>query len=149
MRIVVQRVSRARVEVGGEEIARIGPGLLLLVGVGEKDGDEEVRWMADKMVGLRVFPDEEGKLNRSVIETRGDVLAVSQFTLYGDCRKGRRPSFTGAAPPEAAARLFQEFVAALRARGVAVQEGRFQARMKVELVNDGPVTLVVEKEKAV
>ncbi len=144
MRAVVQRVSRAGVRVGGEEVGAVGTGLLVLLGVAPGDTADGARWLADKVVGLRIFPDGEGKMNRDVAEAGGGVLVVSQFTLYGDCRKGRRPSFVGAAPPEVAEPLYEAFVAAVRANGVPAATGRFGAMMQVELVNDGPVTLIVD-----
>ena len=146
MRIVLQRVKNASVAVEGENVSEIGPGLLLLVGVAAGDGESEAGWLAKKVAGLRVMPDEEGKMNRSVVEAGGEVLAVSQFTLLGDARKGRRPSFVGAAPPEVAEPLFDLFCEKLRGAGVRVVEtGRFGARMEVALVNDGPVTIVLER----
>lgn len=146
MRVVLQRVSRASVTVGGRVTGSIDEGLLLLVGFTPEDGAAEVAWMADKVAGLRIFPDNEGKMNRSLDETGGDVLVVSQFTLYGDARKGRRPSFVAAAPPEVAIPLYEAFVTALRTRVQgAVETGEFGAMMEVELVNDGPVTLVLER----
>ncbi|MEW6751944.1 MAG: D-aminoacyl-tRNA deacylase [Candidatus Latescibacterota bacterium] len=144
MRVLVQRVSRASVSVDGREHARIGPGLVLLVGVRTGDGEAELRHCAEKCAHLRIFPDDEGKMNRSLLETGGSVLAVSQFTLYGDCRRGRRPGFTDAAPPEAAEPLYERFVAMLEELGVPVARGVFGARMEVEIHNDGPVTLLVE-----
>ena len=144
MRAVVQRVSRAAVSVGGEVVGAVERGLLVLVGVAPGDTEAEARWLADKVVGLRIFPDDEGKMNRDVAEAGGGVLVVSQFTLYGDCRKGRRPSFIGAAPPELAEPLYEAFVAAVRANGLPAATGRFGATMQVELVNDGPVTLLVD-----
>ena len=146
MRIVAQRVDRASVDAGGERIAEIGPGLLLLVGVAPTDGAVDLSSVAAKVAHLRIFRDNEGKMNRSVLDTGGEILAVSQFTLYGDTRKGRRPSFIGAARPEIAEPLFDRFVAALRAEGVPTQTGRFGAMMDVELVNAGPVTLIVEMD---
>lgn len=148
MRVVVQRVSRAAVRVDGDLVGRIGRGFLLLVGIGPRDGTRELAWMAERIRGLRVFPDGDGRMNRDLAEAGGEVLAVSQFTLYGDCRKGRRPSFTDAAPPDLAERLVAEFVAMLRARGLKVETGRFGAHMAVELENDGPVTLLLEREPA-
>ncbi len=146
MRVVLQRVNRASVTVDGERISEIGPGLLLLVGVAAGDGEAEADWLAQKVAGLRIVADEEGKMNRSVVESGGEVLVVSQFTLLGEARKGRRPSFVGAAPPEAAEPLFDLFCEKLRAAGVrAVETGRFGAMMDVALVNDGPVTLVLER----
>ncbi len=144
MRAVLQRVSRAQVAVAGEVIGAVGPGLLVLLGVAPTDTLAQAEWLADKVVGLRLFADDAGKMNRSVAEVGGGVLVVSQFTLFGDCRKGRRPSFLGAAGPEIAVPLYEAFVLAVRALGVPVQTGRFGADMQVELVNDGPVTLVLD-----
>ncbi len=146
MRVVLQRVSEASVTVEGEKISAIGPGLLLLVGVARGDGEAEADWLAAKVAGLRVMGDGEGKMNRSVTDVGGAVLAVSQFTLLADTRKGKRPSFVGAAPPEEAERLFDYFCERLRAAGVGrVETGRFGAMMDVALVNDGPVTIVLER----
>lgn len=145
MRIVLQRVSRARVAVGERVTGEIGPGLLLLVGFTDGDGEEALAWMAEKVAGLRIFADDEGKMNRSVQDAGGGLLVVSQFTLYGDTRKGRRPSFVEAARPEVAIPLYQRFLELLRATGLAVQTGEFGAMMQVELVNDGPVTLILER----
>ncbi len=146
MRIVLQRVKEASVTVAGEKISGIGPGLLLLVGVAHRDGEPEADWLAEKIAGLRIMADEEGKMNRSVKDAGGAVLAVSQFTLLADTRKGRRPSFVGAAPPEQATRLFDYFCRRLRESGVnQVVTGRFGAMMDVALVNDGPVTIVLER----
>ena len=146
MRIVLQRVKEASVTVAGDRISTIGPGLLLLVGVAHGDGESEADWLAEKIAGLRIMADEEGKMNRSVKDIGGAVLAVSQFTLLADTRKGRRPSFVGAAPPEEATRLFDYFCGRLRAAGVEqVETGRFGAMMDVALVNDGPVTIVLER----
>lgn len=145
MRIVLQRVSRASVTVEERVTGRIGPGLLLLVGFTETDTEAELAWMAEKVVGLRIFPDGEGKMNRSLDETGGALLVVSQFTLYGDARKGRRPSFIDAARPETAIPLYERFVGILRGRGLVVETGEFGAMMAVELVNDGPVTLILER----
>jgi D-aminoacyl-tRNA deacylase len=146
VRVVLQRVSRAEVRVAGEVVGRVGRGHLLLVGFTEEDENDALGWMANKVVGLRIFPDEEGKMNRSLDEIGGDCLVVSQFTLYGDVRKGRRPSFVDAAPPEVAAALYERFVEELRVRVPgAVATGEFGAAMDVELVNDGPVTLVLER----
>lgn len=147
MRAVVQRVSRARVTVAGEVTGEIGVGLLVLLGVAEGDAPEDATYLADKLVGLRIFPDEEGKMNRSLADVGGGMLVVSQFTLLGDCRKGRRPSFIAAARPEAAVPLYQAFVAAVQRLGITVGTGRFQEHMDVELVNDGPVTLLVDSRK--
>ena len=144
MRAVLQRVRRARVLVEGDAVGAIEGGLLVLLGVAPTDSADQVRWMADKVVGLRIFADEDGKMNRDVREAGGAVLVVSQFTLLGDCKKGRRPSFLGAAGPEVAVPLYEAFVAAVRAHGVRVETGRFGADMQVELVNDGPVTLILD-----
>lgn len=146
MRVVLQRVSRASVSVGGQVIGRVGRGVLLLAGFSADDTQAELDWVARKIVGLRVFEDEEGKMNRSLDEIGGDVLVVSQFTLYGDVRKGRRPSFAHAAPPSAAEPLYESFVETIRdlASG-SVACGRFGAMMDVALVNDGPVTLLIER----
>lgn len=144
MRAVVQRVSEARVVVGGEVTGEIGPGLLVLLGVGHADDEPQVKWMAEKLVGLRIFNDDAGKMNRSLLDTQGAMLIVSQFTLFGDCRKGKRPSFIDAAPPEVADTLYQAVVAEVSRRGVPVATGRFREHMEVTLVNDGPVTLLLE-----
>jgi D-tyrosyl-tRNA(Tyr) deacylase len=144
MRVVLQRVERAAVRVGTETVGSIGAGLLLLVGIGHGDDRLDLAVAARKILDLRVFQDAEGKMNLSLRDLGGDVLAVSQFTLYGDTRKGRRPSYTHAAPPEVAEPVFKALVGALQAEGVRVAVGRFGARMSVELVNDGPVTLVLE-----
>ena len=146
MRVVLQRVSRADVRVDGRRVGSVGRGHLLLVGFRESDGPDQIEWMADKVIGLRVFPDDDGKMNLSLEEIGGSVLVVSQFTLYGDTHKGRRPSFVEAAPPEIAVPLYERFIEALRARAVPVETGVFGAMMDVELVNDGPVTLVLERE---
>lgn len=144
MRAVVQRVRSARVSVGGEIVGEIGPGVLVLLGVHSTDSTEQVRWMGEKIAGLRIFEDNSGKMNQSVVETGGSVLVVSQFTLYGDCSKGRRPSFIEAARPESAIPLYEGFVDAIRLHGIPVATGRFGANMLVELANDGPVTLVID-----
>ncbi len=148
MRIVLQRVREAWVRVQGVEVARIGHGLLLLVGIGREDGEEEARFWATRIPDIRVFSDEAGKLNRSLRETGGEILCVSQFTLYGDTLSGRRPSFDGAAPTERARALYELFVQALAAQGVPVRSGVFGAHMEVGLVNDGPVTLILERPGA-
>jgi D-tyrosyl-tRNA(Tyr) deacylase len=145
MRIVIQRVEKASVAVEGGVVGEIGPGLLLLVGVRGDERPEDLEWLAEKCVNLRIFPDDEEKMNRSLLDTGGEILAVSQFTLYGDCRKGRRPSFVEAAPGDVAERIFNAFVERLRAREVTVETGLFGAMMAVRLVNDGPVTLIVER----
>lgn len=148
MRAVVQRVSRASVSVDGRPVSSIGPGLLVLLGVAQGDGEVDLAYLADKVVNLRVFPDEAGHMNRSLLETRGALLVVSQFTLLGDARRGRRPGFTDAAAPEEALRLYQEFVGRVRASGLEVGEGVFRADMDVELVNRGPVTVLLDSRKA-
>lgn len=145
MRIVLQRVSSASVAVDGEVVGEIAHGLLALVGIAHGDGQKQVRWLAEKTAALRVFEDEAGKMNRSVLDVAGQVLAVSQFTLLGDCRKGRRPAFTGAAEPELANQLYELYVDHLKGQGIGVEKGVFAADMKVALVNDGPVTLILEK----
>jgi len=147
MRAVVQRVSEARVKVAGEIVGEIGPGFLVLLGVGKDDTDQDADWLAEKISGLRVFEDSEGKLNLSLAEVKGSVLVVSQFTLYADCRKGRRPSFDLAAPPEKAENLYNYFVSKVKGKNLPVQTGKFQAVMEVELVNQGPVTLLLESRK--
>jgi D-tyrosyl-tRNA(Tyr) deacylase len=146
VKIVLQRVSRAEVRVEGVVVGSIGPGHLLLVGFGHEDGTHQIEWMADKVLGLRIFADDEGKMNRSLEEAGGDLLVVSQFTLYGDSSKGRRPSFVAAAVPAEAELLYEQFVETLRGRTTCrVDTGLFGAMMNVELVNDGPVTLVLER----
>jgi D-aminoacyl-tRNA deacylase len=145
MRVVCQRVSRARVTVEGRIAGRIGAGLLLLAGFTADDSEATLRWMADKVLGLRVFADDEGKMNRSVVESGGALLVVSQFTLYGDASKGRRPSFVSAAPPDVAIPLYERWVRMLREGELPVETGEFGAMMEVELVNDGPVTLILER----
>lgn len=147
MRAVVQRVSQARVLVEEQPVAQIGPGLVVLLGVRRGDGSQEAAYLADKVFHLRVFEDEQGKMNRSLSDTGGQVLVVSQFTLYGDARKGRRPGFSDAALPEEAAPLVDAFAARLAARGVEVRTGVFGAHMQVELCNDGPCTLLLDSER--
>lgn len=159
MRAVVQRCRRAKVTVDGRVVGEIGPGLVVLLGVGNDDTEADVAYLAEKTAYLRIFEDAAGKMNLSVLEaaasgfggTRapgpGEVLVVSQFTLYGDCRKGRRPSYTDAAPPEVADRLYQEYVRCLRGHGLKVETGEFQAMMQVELVNDGPVTILLDSRR--
>lgn len=144
MRVVVQRVSEARVRIDGEVVGEIGVGLLALVGVKAGDGPREIEFLADKLLNLRIFPDDAQKRNRSVTDIGGGILVVSQFTLYGDCRKGRRPSFIDAAGPDIAIPVYEAFVERLRASGLTIQTGRFGAMMSVELVNDGPVTLILD-----
>jgi len=145
MRIVLERVSEAWVRVEGKEVARIGPGLLLLVGISRQDEQEELAFWARNIPELRLFPDEQGKFDRSLRDVGGEILCVSQFTLFGDCRKGRRPSFSEAAPGPEAQRLFDRFVELLRGQGIPVKTGVFGAHMEVGLVNDGPVTLILER----
>jgi len=144
MRALVQRVTRGSVAVDGELIGEIGKGLVILVGIGQGDEEKDARYLADKCVNLRIFADEAGKFNRSLLEVGGEILAISQFTLYGDASKGRRPSFIDAAPPEISRGLYDAFVTALRSFNVRVAEGRFGEMMLVEIHNDGPVTLMVE-----
>jgi len=146
MRVVVQRVSRGRVSVDGRTVAEIGLGLVILVGVGPRDGEEQAHYLAEKIANLRVFEDDQGKINRSLLEVGGAAIVVSQFTLYADTRKGRRPSFTDAALPEIARPLVERFADLLRAQGVPAQTGEFGAHMLVEIANDGPVTIWVERE---
>jgi len=147
MRAVVQRVSRAEVRIEGEVVGRIGPGLLVLVGAAEGDTEDDVGWTVEKILALRIFADEAGLMNRALAEVGGALLVVSQFTLLGDCRKGRRPSFMGALAPGPAEVLYQRFLDRARDSGVAVQSGRFGADMEVELVNHGPVTLLVDSRR--
>jgi len=153
MRLALQRVSRAEVRVRGQAVGRIGRGLLVLAGVSSTDTPNDVKSMAEKIVNLRVFADDEGRMNLSLLDTGASVLCVSQFTLYGDCRKGRRPSFDRAASPDVARTLYEAFVDALRelvnAGGATVETGQFQAMMEVELVNDGPVTLLLDSERII
>ena len=146
MRIVIQRVSSASVDVDGKTVGAIEQGLLALVGVGHGDTELEADWLANKTAELRIFADEEGKMNRSVLDIQGAVLVISQFTLLGDCRKGRRPAFTAAAEPELANSLYELYADRLKSRGLEVQRGIFAADMKVSLVNDGPVTLILDRE---
>jgi len=148
MRAVIQRVSRAKVTVAGETTGQIGLGLLVLLGVGQQDNESDADYLADKVTGLRIFEDDAGKMNRSLADIGGAVLVVSQFTVYGDVRKGKRPSFDGAALPERARELYQYFVDRIRAAGLSCETGRFQEMMRVELINDGPVTILVDSEKA-
>ncbi len=148
MRVVLQRVSRASVEVDGACVGRIRVGWLVLLGVAQGDTDADVVWLADKVVNLRAFEDDQGKMNRAVGEVGGGVLVVSQFTLLGDCRGGRRPSFTAAAPPELANRLYLDFIELIRKAGLETAAGVFRADMKVELLNDGPVTFMLDSNKA-
>ena len=147
MRAVVQRVSSASVTVAGEVTGQIGRGFLVLLGIATDDGQDDLIYLAQKVVGLRVFEDAEGKMNLSIGEVGGSMLVVSQFTLYGDCRKGRRPGFVDAARPEVAEPLYRAFVAEVRGQGISVETGRFQTEMQVSLVNDGPVTLLIDSRK--
>ena len=147
MRAVVQRVSRAKVRVAGQVSGEIGPGLLVLLGVGKQDSASIAKIMAEKVANLRIFEDEQGKMNLSLLDVKGNALVVSQFTLYGDARGQRRPSFISAGPPELAKQLYEEFSLALRGLGVTVGTGIFQAMMSVELVNEGPVTILLDSDK--
>ena len=148
MRAVIQRVSRAQVAVNGEVSGRISRGLLVLVGVSQSDQEADADYLADKILGLRIFEDENGKMNLAVRDTGGAVLVVSQFTLYGDVRRGKRPSFDAAAPPQRARELYEYLVARIRASGLSCETGRFQEMMQVELVNEGPVTILLDSTKA-
>ena len=148
MRAVVQRVGRAQVTVSGEIVGEIGPGLLVLLGVGKADTPTDADYLAEKTIGLRIFEDGDGKMNLSVREISGAILVVSQFTLYGDVRRGKRPSFDDAAPPQQARELYEYFVERIRSAGLRCETGRFQAMMQVELVNEGPVTILVDSAKA-
>ena len=147
MRAVVQRVTRASVSIEGRLVGSVGMGLLVLVGVSPRDGESEVRWLADKVANLRIFSDEAGKMNRSLLETGGEVLVVSQFTLYGDARKGRRPSFVHAAGGPGAERLYLDVAKAFESLGITTATGEFGADMQVELINDGPVTILLDSDK--
>jgi D-tyrosyl-tRNA(Tyr) deacylase len=146
MKAVIQRVKSAEVRVNGRVVGRIGKGLLVFVGVAKGDGEEDLSYLASKIPELRIFEDDSGKFNRSLKETDGKLLVVSQFTLYGDCRKGRRPSFTEAEEPEAAKDLYDRFISKITGEGVPVETGTFQAKMEVQLVNDGPVTLILDSK---
>jgi D-aminoacyl-tRNA deacylase len=147
VRVVIQRVKEAHVDVAGTTVGSIGAGLLVLVGVSFTDSPEDAEYLADKITHLRIFPDDARRMNRSLVEAGGALLAISQFTLYGDCRKGRRPSFDAAAPPEQARKLYEYFVERLRSSNSIVETGVFQAEMEVYLVNDGPVTFVLDSNK--
>ena len=147
MRAVIQRVDAASVRVGETVVGEISKGLLVFLGIEIDDGEEDLTFLKRKILNLRIFPDADGKMNLSLVDTGGAVLLVSQFTLYGDCRKGNRPSFIRAAPPARANEIYQELIRQLRSEGVAVKSGEFQAMMKVDLVNDGPVTLIVDSKK--
>jgi D-tyrosyl-tRNA(Tyr) deacylase len=144
MRACIQRVREAKVIVQGQSIGAIQQGLLVLLGVGQRDSEQEAVAMANKISGLRIFEDDDGKMNRALADVGGAMLVVSQFTLFGDCRKGRRPSFIDAAPPELAERLYERFVSEVHARGIEVATGKFRANMQVALINDGPVTLILD-----
>ncbi len=148
MKVVVQRVSRASLTVDGQDAGAIGTGLVVLAGFCDDDADAELDWMAQKVIGLRVFPDDEGNMNRSLEDIGGELMVVPNFTLYGDCRKGRRPSFTTAAGPDTASPLYDRFAERLRASGLNLVSGSFGAYMRVSLVNDGPVTLIIERERS-
>lgn len=148
MRAVVQRVKESRVEIGGEVVGQISKGFLVLLGVAQGDDEQDCFYLADKIANLRIFPDEKGQMNLSLLDAGGEILVVSQFTLLGDCKKGRRPSFAKAAKPPEAQRLYEEFVRVLRAKGIQVETGRFQEMMDVYLINDGPVTLLLDSKKA-
>ncbi|MDR3592953.1 MAG: D-aminoacyl-tRNA deacylase [Negativicutes bacterium] len=147
MRAVVQRTGAASVTVAGETIADVGPGLTVLLGVGAGDGEQDARYLAEKIVNLRIFPDQEGKMNLSLLDTGGELLVVSQFTLYGDCRKGRRPGFDAAAPPAEAVKLYEFFLRLCRETGVRTASGRFQAEMIVKIENQGPVTILLDSSR--
>jgi len=147
MRAVVQRVKEARVEVNGNVVGSIRQGILVFLGVGKNDGDEDISYIVDKLLHLRIFEDDQGKMNRSVLDIGGEILVVSQFTLFGDCRKGRRPSFTDAAPPEQAEALYEECIKRLRISGITVATGKFREMMKVFILNDGPVTILLDSKK--
>jgi len=147
MRAVVQRVKEARVEVNGNVVGSIGQGLLVFLGVEKNDGDEDISYIVDKLLHLRIFEDDQGKMNRSVLDIGGEILIVSQFTLFGDCRKGRRPSFADAAPPEQAEVLYEECIKRLRTAGITVATGKFREMMKVFILNDGPVTILLDSKK--
>ena len=149
MRIVLQRVKSAHVDVAGETVGSIGIGIAILLGVTQSDNQEDAKYLADKVVQLRIFSDEAGRMNRSLLDAGGSLLVVSQFTLYGDCRKGRRPSFDHAAPPEQARALYEYFIQHLRSSNIAVQTGVFQAEMEVHLINDGPVTFILDSNRRV
>ena len=148
MKILLQRVSEASVTVGNETVGAISPGLMVLIGVSSADTDRDLKYIADKVMNLRIFDDENGVMNRSLLDVGGSILAISQFTLYGDARGGRRPSYFRAAPPEPANEMYRRLIAAWRDRGIPVETGRFRTEMKVSLVNDGPVTILLDSEKA-
>jgi len=147
MRAVIQRVKRAEVRVDGHVVGAVGAGMVVFLGISKEDALEAAESLVEKIVNLRIFDDQDGRMNLSILETKGSLLCVSQFTLYGDCRKGRRPSYDRAARPEVASKLYEAFVESVRGRGVTVETGQFQAMMEVELVNDGPVTLLLDSER--
>lgn len=147
MRAVIQRVSRASVTVNSEITGAIEAGLLVFLGVHGEDGEKEIKWLSEKIINLRIFEDEQGKMNRSLLDTGGAILIVSQFTLYGDCRKGRRPGYSAAASPDHAKTLYQKFIQSIKQMGIRTASGTFQAHMDVALVNDGPVTLLLDSSK--
>ncbi len=147
MRAVIQRVSKASVQVAGKTTGKIEAGLLVLLGIHHDDGSKEIKWMTDKICSLRIFDDSMGKMNLSLLDTKGAILVVSQFTLYGDCRKGRRPGYSNAAPPEHANKLYEQFITQLKNHTQNVASGKFQTHMEVNLVNDGPVTLLLDSSK--
>jgi len=147
MRAVVQRVYQARVEVGGETVGEIGPGMVVFLGVGREDSEKDSEYLAAKISGLRIFEDQDGLMNISILESGGRVLSISQFTLYGDCRKGRRPGFSAAAPPQEAVKLYEDFCERLESHGLIVARGQFQENMRILVDNDGPVTLLLDSKK--
>ncbi|MBZ4650701.1 D-aminoacyl-tRNA deacylase [Thermosipho sp. (in: thermotogales)] len=147
MRAVIQRVKNAKVEVEGKTVGKIENGLLVLLGVGKDDNKEDIKYLAEKIINLRIFDDENGKMNLSLLDIKGELLIVSQFTLYGDCRKGRRPSYSESAPPDIAKKLYEEFVNTCKNYNLKVETGEFGAHMQVSLVNDGPVTLLLDSKK--
>ncbi len=147
MRAVIQRTKNASVTVESTVIGAIRSGLVVLLGIQESDSEKEIQWLADKIINLRIFEDENGKMNKSLAETAGEMLIVSQFTLYGDCRKGRRPGYSNAARPETAEPLYKRFIEYVRGQGITVSTGKFQAAMQVQLINDGPVTLLLDSDK--
>ncbi len=147
MRAVIQRVAEAGIKVSGKQIAKIGRGLVVLVGIGRDDNDDDILWLANKIINLRIFEDEAGKFNYSILDIKGEILLVSQFTLYGDCRKGRRPSFDYAMPPDKAKEMFTRLFNYLQTQNLKVQKGIFGAKMDVELVNSGPVTIILDSKQ--
>ncbi|MBW2037667.1 MAG: D-tyrosyl-tRNA(Tyr) deacylase [Deltaproteobacteria bacterium] len=146
MRAVIQRVTAAEVQVGGKTVGRIGHGLLVLLGISRSDCEKDADYLSEKIVYLRIFEDRDGKMNASLMDTGGEIMVVSQFTLLGDCRKGRRPSFVEAAPPKVAERLYEYFIHRVKSKGITVSTGQFRAKMAVSLINDGPVTLILESK---